>query len=394
MGSRTAVNGNIVGANAQLAPLGTTAGQTQTMALLAGSPAVGAGNPRLAPATDQRGITATPHPTSATYEFSRRVVVTTLVDEDDGTINQDQGSGTSLREAIAFADKNPGVQTIEFAVSGTLLLSEGQLPDIASSFTISGPAAGVEVNAQINSNVFVVDAGVTATFADLTIVAGSDTTNPLNPGGGAIINDGTLTVADSTLAGNTTSGPGGAILNRGTLTVVDSSLIGNESGDRGGAIWNTGSLTLARSTLVGNAAFSYGGAVYNSGTLLVIGSTLSGNQTNLENGGGGIFNEAVSPSETNFVLLNNSLIASSTGGDLESNTDIASNATFDLIDDAGSAAGLVDGAGGNIVGHTALLGPLAANGGPTLTMALLPGSPAIDAGSSAIATSDRAAKRS
>src|SRR5262245_50228004 len=63
---------------------------------------------------------------------------------------------------------------------------------------------------------------------------------------------------------------------------------------------------------------------------------------------------------------------------------VATDSAFNLIGNAGSAGGLVNGVNGNIVGADPKLGPLADNGGPTQTMALLPGSPALNAGSNAL----------
>jgi len=69
-------------------------------------------------------------------------------------------------------------------------------------------------------------------------------------------------------------------------------------------------------------------------------------------------------------------VAGNTGGDVAGGQSL--EAKHSLI---GTISGttLVD-QGGNLIGASPLLGPLADNGGPTQTHALLPGSPAIDAG--------------
>ena len=56
-GMTNSVNGNIIGVNPQLGPLANNGGDTQTHALLAGSPAINSGNSANCPATDQRGVT-------------------------------------------------------------------------------------------------------------------------------------------------------------------------------------------------------------------------------------------------------------------------------------------------------------------------------------------------
>ena len=73
-------------------------------------------------------------------------------------------------------------------------------------------------------------------------------------------------------------------------------------------------------------------------------------------------------------------MASNSGGDIGFGTVSGAN---NLIDDAANAGGLSNGSNGNIVGVNPLLSALGNYGGPTQTMALLPGSPAIDAGDTA-----------
>jgi hypothetical protein len=122
--------------------------------------------------------------------------------------------------------------------------------------------------------------------------------------GGGIVNGGTLTVSNSTLSGNR----GGGILNDfGTLTVSNSTL----SGNRGGGILNNGTLTVSNSTLSGNSATDWGGGIVNGGTLTVSNSTLSGNSAT--NYGGGIFTSGPNPvTLTNVTLTANR--ASNGGG--------------------------------------------------------------------------------
>jgi len=110
--------------------------------------------------------------------------------------------------------------------------------------------------------------------------------------------------------------------------------------------------------------------------------TVSGNTAYY--GGGGIY------VYSGDVRLHNTIVANNVRGtaapvddDVYGYGTLEASSSYNLIGDAGSAGGLIDGVNGNIVGADPLLGPLADNGGPTLTHALLPGSPAIDAGSDA-----------
>jgi hypothetical protein len=241
-------------------------------------------------------------------------------------------------------------------------------------------------------------------------------------GGGGIFNSyGTLTVSNSTLSSNS-AGLGGGIYNSGMLTVSNSTLSGNSAngffGD-GGGIYNVGMLMVSNSTLSGNSAEYFGGGIDHEGniarnsTLTINNSTLSGNSAG---DGGGIF--TYPPYLTNPVTLTNVTLTANRGGGLSAaygspvlhNTLIAGNfrgatgttpddvygaldlgGDNNLIGDGSGMTGLSNGVNGNLVGAAdnpidPLLGPLTFNGGPTLTHALLPGSPAIDAGNNAYAT--------
>ncbi len=144
-------SGNQVGvSNPGLFPLGNYGGPTQTIALMDSSPAVDAGNTAFAQAngltTDQRG-TGFPRIVGGAvdigaYESEASLVVTTLVDEDNGTADPTFGHGTSLREAINFADTKSTPQTITFApgLTGTINLT-GPLQGLAKNLAIQGPGA-------------------------------------------------------------------------------------------------------------------------------------------------------------------------------------------------------------------------------------------------------------
>jgi hypothetical protein len=223
------------------------------------------------------------------------------------------------------------------------------------------------------------DNGGTVTVSNSTLSSNSAS------GGGGIANDsgGTVAVSNSTLSNNAATAFGGGISNDngGTVTVTDSTLSGNSASDGGGIInLATGTLTVNNSTFSGNSAAFDGGGIWSSGTLMVNNATLSGNSA--AGFGGGIFTGG-------SLTLQSSIVAANTAFDgpdvYENGVDLGS--AYNLIGD-GSASGLSDGANGNQVGSTAfLLDPLLASlgdaGGPTQTLALLPGSPAIGHGAPA-----------
>ena len=143
-------------------------------------------------------------------------------------------------------------------------------------------------------------------------------------------------------------------------------------------------MSVLNSTLSGNGNSSTsGGGIANrdSATLTVISSTLSGNSAST-NGGGGISNTSSVPS-----LLANTIVAANFGKDITGA--INSSSSHNLIGVDTNLSGIINGSNGNLIGTAAmpinpLLGALQANGGPTATMALLPGSPAINAGDNSL----------
>jgi hypothetical protein len=300
----------------------------------------------------------------------------------------DDGMGSGLAGDLRYCLTNAtsGQDIITFGVTGTINLT-GALPDLTASVRIAGPGANrltVRRNTGGRYRVFTVPAGVTVHLAGLTVANGY----PAGLDGGGINNKGTLTVEHSAITGNAGLG----IFNTGTLTVTSSTVSGNMTGigndaDEafGGGVYNNGSLTVTNSTIAGNTANGffdgYGGGIYNQlGTLTVTNSTISGNtafgQINPPFGeGGGIYNFGNNAT----INMHNSILAGN---------HVASYGPPDL-------SGHLTSSGYNLIGKTSggsgfdstdllnvdpQLGPLQNNGGPTQTMALLPGSPAIDAG--------------
>jgi hypothetical protein len=191
--------------------------------------------------------------------------------------------------------------------------------------------------------------------------------------GGAVLNGSTLTISGSTFTNNSATGPGGGggINNDlGTLTVSASTFSGNNAG-RGGGIYNGATLTVTTSTFSANTANAPGdgGGVDSTGMATLTSVTVTGNR------GGGV-------TSAGTLLLENSIVAGnyqgSTPNDISGTADPASS--YNVIGIGGSG-GLINGMNGNQVGVAdALLGPLADNGGPTQTLALLASSTALDAG--------------
>jgi hypothetical protein len=296
------------------------------------------------------------------------------------------GAGCRLRDALAAV--NDG-DTINFAVTGTITLSSGQLV-VDKHVTIDGPGADqLSVDANHNSRVFSIASGKTVTIDGLTITNGLASGMGTAGVGGGIFNDhATLTVSNCTLSGNS-AGNGGGIFNLGdffgtaTLTVSNCTLSGNSGSGGGGGIFNDGvsfgsaTLTVSNSTLSGNSGTGdTGGGILNNGDsngtapLTVSNSTLSGNSAS--SGGGGIFNNHATLDITNTILN-----AGAQGGNISNNSGTVTSHGYNLSSDSGG--GLLT-ATGDQINTDPKLGPLQDNGGPTYTHALLSCSPAIDGG--------------
>ncbi len=438
-----------------LGPLANHGGPTFTQALLTASPALDMGSNPAGLTSDQRGAPFVRSAAAAVdigaYEAQTlNLVVTTANDTLDPTYDP---ANLSLRDALALTNANPGTDTISFASAlngNTITLSLGELA-ITDSGTIDGPgAANLTIDAAGNSRIFDVNHITEAAVSDVTSVTYIDVTidgltltggSATGADGGAIYSAENLTVSNSTITGNTTDGNGGGIyaLAGGEATaILDSTISGNTAGGNGGGLYLTGfgATIIQNSTISGNTATSDGGGIWGggntSGTMTIQNTTISGNfadgngggfwafafgTTTIQNStisgntsdadsngsgtGGGIYssqgtlsvqstivagntdNTATAPDigGAGSVTLSNSLIGDNTGSGLSEAPVGSPDADGNLI--GGPTHGIID----------ADLGPLANNGGPTLTQGLLAGSPALDMGSNpaSLATDQRGA---
>ncbi|HEV3309083.1 MAG TPA: choice-of-anchor Q domain-containing protein, partial [Chloroflexota bacterium] len=284
----------------------------------------------------------------------------------------------TLRYAVAQANAATSPSAIEFelgsgAATITLLQGQLELSNASDATTIyDGPGqGGVTISANHASRVFQVDSRVTASISGLTITGGSISGN-----GGGLASYGTTTLTDCTVSGNSAH-TGGGLWNSGTTTLTDCTVSGNSvrSGRGGGGLYNHGgTLTLTNCTVSGNVGHgNIAGVSTHNGILTLTNCTVS------HNSGYGVEGMGSYGSTT---TLDNTIVAGNMGGfqDIIGSGYSGSN---NLIG-TGSAGGLVNGVDGNVRGVTnPVLAPLGNYGGPTQTMAELPGSPAIDAGSNA-----------
>lgn len=376
------------------------------------------------------------------------LIVSTTADAGAGSLRQAIVDATSNAAAntinfnIPLADPGYDSATDRFTI--TLV---NQLPDLPlAPLTIDNMMGrGVTVKGDSSFRIFTLVNSAVVNINNLTISQGSSSgglgggiymgdsatlfltgcivsnNTATNGGGGIWVNDsGTLHVTNSTISNNTaTNGDGGGIYinTSGTLNITSSTVSGNTAtggaADKtnrqnrrvvtraniaavgsGGGIYNgvSGTVNATNITVSGNSAGDLGGGILNNATATVNSSTISDNTAT--NGGGGMYN--------NFTAtLNNSLVALNTGADgpdllgrgsrgnpFTGNNNLIGNA--DGCEAFGPTTNQLGSTGSPI---NPRLGPLKDNGGPTFTQALLVGSPAIDAGATALATDQRGISR-
>lgn len=369
----------ITGMDPLLGPLADNGGQTPTHALLAGSPAIDAGDAAGCLPADQRGV------------------------------ERPQGAGCDVgafeAEAPAPADQLYVAQDGDDA--NDCRSPQTPCATIGAAIALAAGGDTVNVGPGTYTDTLTIDRDLTIIGAgrDLTIIGAGGGQRVLTVAGGAT----SLVARGVTLRGGQPAGSGGAVENRGHMTLADSAVrqsaasAGEDGSASGGGIANFGHLTVEESVVAGNAAF-IGGGIANFGVLTVENSTISGNAA--RDGGGGIANLRAAS-----LRLSNATIT----GNIADDDGDGSGGGGGILNDAGSAAvlsasllagnldrggetvecdGQLDLRGVNLIQHSdgcdlrgdvsdailnlnPLLGPLADNGGPTWTHALLTGSPVI-----------------
>jgi len=350
----------------------------------------------------------------------------------DGVCETANGNGIcTLRAAIQEANALPGCSpfTINFSVTGTITLTNGQLLVTHPNLTVNGPGASqLTVSGNNASRIFEINIAATASISGVTITNGNGIGATNSGDGGGIYSKGKLTLTGCVVTGNTTTGvtihEGGGINNAGTqlLTLTNCTISNNTANFGGAGVISVGNLVMTGCTVANNtntytSDSGRGGGIETYATTTITNSTISNNH--IDNGtgdnAGGIWNCCGPLTIINSTITGNSAAgnsgAPSAGGLLQDsccggsvtvlNSIIAGNTgTSGAVADAGgtfisNGYNLIgDGTGstgftgtGDQVGTTAtpinaFLSVLGNFGGLTQTHALLPGSPAINAGTS------------
>src|SRR5579884_1015985 len=319
---------------------------------------------------------------------------------------QGAGAGQTIINASGLGDRAFNVGAGANLTLEGVTVTGGSVSGTSHGGGILNSGALTLRNSSISGNSAFIGGGI-ENDGTLAINDGTISDNTSNKAAGAIDNfvGASLSVLDSTISNNIAGGDGGGINNAGTMTIEDSTISGNQGSFLGGGgVFNSefGTGTIRNSTIAGNSATSSafaaaGGGVFNSGVLGISDSTIAGNQAiNAGIGafGGGIYTPSLSFRPNMVTTLTNTIVANNFIGAFQNIPSdmygvVASTSANNLIGDGNGETGITNGSNGNLVGQTnALLDPklaaLGNYGGPTQTMELLPGSPAIDTGTSTV----------
>jgi len=375
-------------------------------------------------------------------KLTNGIATTQSMPSGGGAIAVLQSSVTLLNMVLS----NNAAPVDTFGLGGGIYVDRGTLSVQGSSISNNGGGAIYSTRSTINISFSTISynqqqgvhgSGVVSALSTVTVVDSTvnrntgtgigNSSGPLtvirctvlhNGGGvGAVSSPSTLTVEDSLIRHNEPSGGVGftgltAIIRN---TVIDNNFANGIGGD-GGGISKTGTMYILNSSITNNRAFESGGGILSeNGHLYLTNSTVSGNRADNGGGncncpGGGIYNRVGGGNPPGSIIVTNSTIANNRsagkGGGIRNdpggililrNSIVGGNMAFSNEVDVSGAA---HSDGFNLIGNTtgstgwltsdllnvnSLLGPLGINGGSTRTHALMPGSPAINAGNNELA---------
>jgi hypothetical protein len=237
-----------------------------------------------------------------------------------------------------------------------------------------GPASTI-LDGSDAKTILTINADVTVTIRQVTLTHGASTLDQ----GGAIQNQGDLTLQDTLVSSNNAGQAGGGLMNfPGSTALIERCAFLNNTTNRGAGIFNQGTLTVHDTTFSGNTSFKGGGGVFNvqTATASILNCTFSGNTDEKTGLQGEDMHLGAGIANFGSLTLRNSLIAHSSHGN--NCNGVLTSGGHNLSDDISCN---LSGPGDqeNVDPRT---GPLQDNGGPTPSVALLPDSPAVDAGDS------------
>ena len=319
------------------------------------------------------------------------------------------GAPCTLRGAIAAAASGPDAESVVTVPAGTYRLTEGELSVGGAKIIIAGAGARQTI-IDAGGESRVLRANAESTVLEGLTVSGGAATEVLGEelagdGGGILIGtaaDG-ATLRNVTVTGNTAMLNGGGVAappesgsTTGKELVVEGSTIsGNKVAGGavealGGGIYVLGQLTMTNSTVAGNSAESMAGLQEGGGVMVgpapteaastttaILNSTIAGNTVGTGGIGAGLTIDNPGGMTEQTSTLTNTIIAGNKAGETEAD---CGPLTITSKNDLSGDGSCMFGDSGSKTATDPKLGPLADNGGETDTLALLAGSPAIDAG--------------
>ena len=381
-------SGNLIDQTARLSPLAQNGGFAPTMVPMPDSPALDLGVSTL--------LTLDQH------EEARIVGLA----PDAGSTERGNGSQSEpsliLNPIVSSASYNPDIpfdssdltlgQALRVAQSGSTVTFSPALANaditipysttLARSITVNGqhPSLNLKITSPDQSSYLTIDNEITASLNNIAfsnILVRSKGTLSLSRcevsgihaerENGAIVASGILNITECSLHDNTIvrniihdEGAGASIyLTTGSVATIKRSAFYDNLARKGGAIYAEAdtSLYTTASTFSQNFALDEGGAIYTNGEISLKDTTISQNKSRTDSAG--LYATTLSPEISNCIIA---------GNQAPTNPDFSENLVISKIN--------------NFLTSAPQLAPIGNYGGPTLTMAPLPYSPVIDAGSS------------
>jgi hypothetical protein len=291
------------------------------------------------------------HASRAIIHRGGRIALHDLIVKN-GFANNDTGGGCILSE-------------------GDVVLSESRVSGCEVSTTGTTPALGGAIRSL--GVTFVISSQILDSRAHAAAA---------NADGGGVHAQYVISAHQSTISGNVASGDGshyargGGAYGREGMRIDDCTMAGNQATSGGAAFIGSASFHSSRfvdSTISNNSVDGAGGGIHSNFSVEVDNSTIVGNQAYFDFGAG-LYLAAGS------AQVHSTIIAGNTTGDGLNAADIGGHAGATLSGDHNLVLASTLTLPPDTINQQPMLGPLQDNGGGVATMALLPGSPAIDTG--------------
>ena len=333
------------------------------------------------------GIDGTAHIENSVFDGNATGLQVFLEDAASATISDVQARDNLDRGVIVASNSVEPV-----TVSGVDAQGNGRNVTLRTGLVPQGSTATISASGIVATGA-TTGVGLYVSADQDSVVDISSSTISDNPGGGVFVSNegisgGTVTLTESTIRGNgdgTGLGAGVQFVNNDGMNLgITATTVSGNSAAQGGGIYSGlsdgASLSVVNSTISGNTAHSAGGvSLTGTGTATISHSTITDNESTASDAA--VWVAAAPTTFSHTIVAGNRSVGAS--ADLQG-TGITVNRS--LVQTANPDATTALSAGvGNIVGRAPQLGPLADNGGPTLTHLPTAESPAVNAGDPTIA---------